>query len=134
MTSTRTTIKRQVRITLRRGVYFVEYVDRKPRQRYLAAQFAMDMRTREEVEQWVSDQPNLTLETPDSSKSYFALGQSRTMGVLVRCADKDAADYELDLLRQSDCYKIARTSRPTTEQEAMAWFPAGLQVTKRERK
>jgi hypothetical protein len=133
MTNTKTT-KRQVRINLHHGVYFVEYVDRKPRQRYLAAQFAADMLTRGQVEQWIAEQPNLTLVVSDDSKSYFALGQSKTIGVLVRCADRDAADYELDLLRQSDCHRITRTSRPATESEAMAWFPTGLEVAKRERK
>jgi hypothetical protein len=57
-----TTKQREVRITLKHGVYFVEYVDRKPRQRYLAAQFGADMRTREQVEQWVREQANLVLE------------------------------------------------------------------------
>ena len=56
-----TTVKRKVRITLERGVYFVEYVERKPRQRYLAAQFDASMRTREQVEQWVNEQANLEL-------------------------------------------------------------------------
>lgn len=137
MANTKTNSKRKVRINLKHGVYFVEYVNRRPRQRYLAAQFAADMRTREQVEQWISEQSNLILEgsdTPDGSKSYYALGQTKTTGVLVRCADKEAAEWELDMLRGSNCHKIARTSRPTTEIQALAWFPAGMPVTKQKRK
>lgn len=57
-----TTKQRKVRITLKRGVYFVEYVDRRPRQRYCAAQFDAGMRTYEQVKQWVSARVNLILE------------------------------------------------------------------------
>lgn len=63
-----TASKRKVRITLRHGVYFVEYVERKPRQRYLAAQFGADMRTREQVERWVGSQPGLELVQPATNE------------------------------------------------------------------
>ena len=69
MTNTKkTTGRRKVRVTLNRGVYFVEYVDRRPRQRYCAAQFDAGMRTREQVEQWVNEQSNLVLE--QSAEQY----------------------------------------------------------------
>lgn len=71
--------------------------------------------------------------TNTTIKSYYVLGRNQTTGVLVRCSDKDAADYELGLMRYSDCNKIARTVRPVTEAQALAWFPAGIQLSKRER-
>lgn len=126
--------KRKVRIKLRHGVYFVEYTERKPRQRHLAAQFGADMRTREQVEQWISEQPRLELEddSDESDKYFFVLGESPKSGVVIRCADRDIAEHELGLMRWSDCNRIARTSRAVTESDVLSWFTSSLPLTKRD--
>lgn len=50
---------REVIVVEERRVIFVQYVERKRRQRHFAAQFDPSMRTVEEVKQWVRDNPKL---------------------------------------------------------------------------
>ena len=50
-----TNTTRVVYIEMLKGTHFVFYADRKKFGRYAAAQFAVDMRTREEVIEWVKE-------------------------------------------------------------------------------
>ena len=50
---------RKVKVVERGDSWHVEYVDRKPRQRFLAAQFHKSIKTRAEVVEWVFNNPKL---------------------------------------------------------------------------
>lgn len=65
-------------------------------------------------------------------KHFYVLGRNDKTGIVIRCNDREIAEDELGLMRWSDCNRISRTVRPATEAEALAWFPAGLQITKRD--
>lgn len=53
--------KREVKIKFAFGQYRVEYVTRRPRGRTMAAQFDKQIRSKEQVIEWVESQPNLVL-------------------------------------------------------------------------
>ena len=55
-------------------------------------------------------------------KNYYVLGQNGAIGELIRCTDDGAAEVEYGAMHMSPCRRIARTTRPTTEDKALAWF------------
>lgn len=55
-------------------------------------------------------------------KNFYVLGQSGAIGELIRCTDDGAAEVEYGHMHLSACKRIARTTRPTTEEKALAWF------------
>jgi hypothetical protein len=53
--------KRRVFVHYEKNTYFVKYASRQKHTRHCAAMFAADMRTLEEVLQWIRNQPHLEL-------------------------------------------------------------------------
>jgi len=60
--------------------------------------------------------------TTQQRKDYYVLGQNGSLGELIRCTDDGAAEVEFGHMHLSQCKRIARTTRPTTEEKALAWF------------
>ncbi len=52
---------RKVRINFLYNTYFVEYVERKPRGRYLLAQFDSTSSTLDEVKEYIRNKPEVVL-------------------------------------------------------------------------
>lgn len=55
-------------------------------------------------------------------KNFYVLGQNGSLGELIRCTDDGAAEIEYGHMHLSNCKRIARTTRPTTEEKALTWF------------
>jgi hypothetical protein len=60
--------------------------------------------------------------TARQRKDYYVLGQNGALGEMVRCTDDGAAEAEFGQMHLSSCKRIARTRRPATADEALAWF------------
>jgi hypothetical protein len=64
----------------------------------------------------------MTTRKQKEPKSFYVLGQNGALGELIRCSDDGAAEVEYGHMHLSNCRRIARTTRATTEDKALAWF------------
>lgn len=64
-------------------------------------------------------------------KTYWVLGQNGALGELIRCSDDGVAEVEYGHMHLSHCNRIARTTRPTTEDQALAWFRGEMTAIQR---
>lgn len=65
------------------------------------------------------------------TKNYYVLGQNGALGELIRCSDDGAAEVEFGHMHLSKCNRIARTRRPVTEEQALAWFKGKMTAIRR---
>lgn len=78
-----------------------------------------------------SDCLDAQIENPKPDKNFYVLGQNGALGELIRCTDDGAAEVEFGQMHLSPCKRIARTTRPTTEDKALRWFEGQMTFIRR---